>query len=58
VCKVKDADDLAEKLECIINMDNDKLQEMGRRSREKMVKEFSRKYVLPKYKNAVKDFLD
>jgi glycosyltransferase involved in cell wall biosynthesis len=56
LCKVKDVDGLTSKMETIITMDNAKLQQMGIKSRDKMINEFSIKYILPKYENAIKRF--
>jgi glycosyltransferase involved in cell wall biosynthesis len=57
ICKTKDFDNLSEKMELFINMDDDKLHEMSIKSREKMINEFSMQRVLPKYENAVKQFV-
>jgi glycosyltransferase involved in cell wall biosynthesis len=54
LCQVKDAVDLASKMENIINMPKEVLQKMSIQSRDKMVNEFDIKRVLPFYENALK----
>lgn len=56
LCNIKDADGLAASMQRIINMENEKLQQMGVNSRQKMIDEFSIQYVLPKYEHAVAGF--
>ncbi len=55
LCNVKDADDLATKLERIINMDGETLKRMGQLSRDKIVENFSIKNILPRYEKALRD---
>ena len=50
-----DADDLADKMELLINLNDSELEKMSFASREKMVNEFDIRYVLPKYENAIKN---
>jgi glycosyltransferase involved in cell wall biosynthesis len=54
ICEPKNADSLANKMELLINSDDDKLREMGIKSREKMIAEFDIENVLPKYENVIK----
>ena len=54
LCKIKDAIDLASKLELIINMSEEERKAMGQKGREKIKKEFDEKIVIDKYLDAVK----
>jgi glycosyltransferase involved in cell wall biosynthesis len=56
LCKVKDADSLEEKMETIINLEDDAINKMGIKSRQKMINEFSMEFILPKYEKAVEYF--
>jgi len=56
ICKPKDVDDLANKMEKIIQLSDIELEEMGQKSRKKMVDEFSIQRILPQYEKAVKQF--
>jgi len=49
LCKMKDADDLAEKMEKMANLSNDRLREFGQNGRKKMVAEFNERIVIDKY---------
>lgn len=49
LCKVKDADDLALKMEEMYLLDNETLKGMGKASRIKVEKEFDEKIVIQKY---------
>lgn len=53
LCDVKDADSLAEKMVKMINLSDVERCEMGRRGREKVMKEFDEKIVIEKYKEAI-----
>ena len=57
LCRIKDADDLAEKMEKVITLSDNQLVEMGKKSRGKMVNEFSVEYVFPKYQESVMEFV-
>jgi glycosyltransferase involved in cell wall biosynthesis len=54
LCRIKDATDLASKLELIINMSEEERKAMGQKGREKIKKEFDEKIVIDKYLDAVK----
>lgn len=58
LCKVKDAKDLADKIEKMLNLSEGERIEMGRRGREKIIKEFDEKFVIEKYLNAVEKLLN
>jgi len=53
LCEVKDADSLAEQMEKMILLSEVERREMGRRGREKVMKEFDEKIVIGKYKEAI-----
>lgn len=53
LCRLRDADDLAEKMLRMIEMDRDRLETMGRRGREKMVREFDEQVVIQRYLDVV-----
>lgn len=57
LCRLRDADDLASKMLRMIEMDRDDFVSMGRRGREKMVREFDERVVIDRYLNVV-DALD
>jgi glycosyltransferase involved in cell wall biosynthesis len=49
LCKLKDSDDLAEKMETMANFSNDQLKAFGQNGRKKMVEEFNESVVISKY---------
>ena len=49
LCKVKDAKDLADKMEKMVNLTKEERIKMGKRGREKIIKEFDEKIVIEKY---------
>jgi glycosyltransferase involved in cell wall biosynthesis len=53
LCKIKDSNDLASKLELIINMSDEERKIMGQKGREKIIKEYDEKIVINKYLNAI-----
>lgn len=53
LCRLQDADDLAAKMLRMIEMDRDELLAMGRRGREKMVREFDERIVISRYLQVV-----
>jgi glycosyltransferase involved in cell wall biosynthesis len=57
LCKVKDADSLAEQMEKMVCLSDKERQEMGRRGREKVIAEFDEKLVIEKYKEAISELL-
>ncbi len=56
LCKVKDANDLADKMELVIKMDNERLREMSKKGRAKILKQFDVNYLYPIYVNAINKF--
>ncbi len=49
LCKLKDADDLAEKMKMMASMDDDYLRELGKNGRAKVESEFNECLVIDKY---------
>jgi glycosyltransferase involved in cell wall biosynthesis len=49
LCKLKDAHDLADKMRMMSALDNDRLETLGRKGREKMELEFNESIVIEKY---------
>ncbi len=58
LCKVKDADSLAEQMEKMILLSEVERREMGCKGREKVVREFDEKIVIEKYKEAIEELCD
>jgi len=54
LCRTQSAGDLAEKLARMISLSPEERLEMGRRGREKMVREFDEKIVIDKYLQAIR----
>lgn len=57
LCEVKDADSLAEQMKKMILLTDDKRREMGRKGREKVIKEFDEKIVIEKYREAIEELI-
>jgi glycosyltransferase involved in cell wall biosynthesis len=53
LCKVKDGKDLAEKMKQMISIPAAKRDEMGKKGREKMIREFDKKIVIQIYLQAI-----
>jgi len=58
LCKVRDALDLAEKMERMLSLSPRQRSEMGQRGRDKMVAEFDEKIIIRKYLVAIHDILN
>lgn len=54
LCKIKDSEDLAQKMETMLNLSSIEREEMGKIGRDKMIKEFDEKIVIDKYLNSIK----
>lgn len=54
LCKVKDVQDLAAKLQCMLALSAEQRIEMGRRGRQKMEREFDERIVIDKYLAAIR----
>jgi len=53
LCKVQDAADLAEKMQKMFGLTDEQRNEMGRRARQKVIKEFDKQIVIDAYLNAI-----
>jgi glycosyltransferase involved in cell wall biosynthesis len=53
LCKVRNAHDLAEKMEMMISLSDNERQSMGRNGREKMINKFDEKIVIKKYLESI-----
>jgi glycosyltransferase involved in cell wall biosynthesis len=58
LCKVRDANDLAEKMKNMIQLSTDKRQKMGLKGREKMEHNFDEKIVVQKIVNRIESVLN
>jgi len=58
LCKVKDAVDLAEKMEKMLLLDDIERIKMGLHGRQKIIDEFDEKIVIDRYKEAIASILD
>lgn len=54
LCKLKDASDLAQKMEVMLGFDDDSLKAMGRNGRKKVELEFDESIVINKYQAAIR----
>ena len=57
LCKVRDAEDLAEKMERMLSLSPKQRSEMGQRGRAKMETEFDEQIVIDKYLAAIEEIL-
>ncbi len=57
LCAIKDAKDLEDKFEKMINLSDEQRAKMGQKGREKIIKEFDEKIVFNKYIAAIKEIL-
>ncbi len=57
LCKVKNGTDLAEKMKKMMALSLSEREEMGRRGREKMIREFDKKIVIRLYLQAIEEVL-
>jgi glycosyltransferase involved in cell wall biosynthesis len=57
LCEVRNAQDLADKMEMMLNLSEGERSKMGKKGREKMIKEFDEKIVIDKYLQAIKELL-
>ena len=57
LCRLRDAVDLAEKMEKMIAMSPDERVAMGRRGREKVEREFDEQLVIKKYLTTIHDLV-
>ncbi len=57
ICQPKNAEDLASKIEMFLKLDDEAINSMGQKSREKMIKEYDEKIVIKKYMDAIDEIL-
>ncbi len=57
LCEVKNAQDLANKMELMINLSESEREAMGKAGREKIIKEFDEKIVIDKYLANIREIL-
>jgi glycosyltransferase involved in cell wall biosynthesis len=57
LCNVKDANDLADKMEQMFREDPQNRSAMGRKARQKVIREFNKNIVVAAYMSAIKDIL-
>lgn len=53
LCEVKNSNDLAQQIEKMINLSQEERVSMGKKGREKIIKEFDEKIVIKKYMNII-----
>lgn len=58
LCKVKSGKDLAEKMKKMMSLSVEEREMMGRRGREKMIKEFDKRIVIQQYLEAIEEVLN
>lgn len=58
VCKVRDVEDLAKKMEMMMNLSENERLAMGKAGREKIIKEFDEKIVIDKYLKSIEEILN
>ncbi|MEA2018464.1 MAG: glycosyltransferase family 4 protein [Campylobacterota bacterium] len=58
LCEVRNAQDLADKMETMISLSEEEREVMGKAGREKIVKEFDEKIVIDKYLESIKEILE
>lgn len=57
LCAPRDADDLAEKMEWMMNLSQHERTAMGLRGRDKMIREFDERFVIDRYLTAIREAL-
>ncbi|MBD3795972.1 MAG: glycosyltransferase family 4 protein [Epsilonproteobacteria bacterium] len=57
LCEVKNAQDLADKMEMMLKLTSEERRAMGKAGREKMIREFDEKIVIDKYLEAIESVL-
>lgn len=57
-CEIRNPDDLAEKMEKMLNLSSNERVQMGRNGREKIIHEFDEKIVIQKYLDKVDEILN
>lgn len=57
LCRVKSSQDLADKMDMMLNLSHEKRLEMGQKGRQKMIREYDEKIVIDKYLSSVIEVL-
>lgn len=57
LCEVKNANSLAEQMKKMMLLSDEERQEMGRRGREKVIREFDEKIVIEKYRKVIEELI-
>jgi glycosyltransferase involved in cell wall biosynthesis len=57
LCKVKNGKDLADKMKQMMKLSLEQRNEMGKKGREKMIREFDKKIVIQKYMEAIEEVI-
>jgi len=57
LCKIKDSNDLADKIEKMINLSEEERNLMGKEGRKKIINDFDEKIVFKKYLESIKEIL-
>ncbi len=57
ICKIKNADDLAQKMEKLLTLSDEELIAMGIAGRKKILKEFDEEIVIEKYLNKIRELI-
>ena len=55
LCKIRSSQDLADKMEMMLNLSEPDRKVMGKKSREKMIRQFDEKIVIDKYLDSIKE---
>jgi glycosyltransferase involved in cell wall biosynthesis len=58
LCKVKDASDLAEKMKQMMELSSFQREEMGKKGREKIIREFDKRIVIEHYLTAINEAIN
>jgi glycosyltransferase involved in cell wall biosynthesis len=58
LCKVRDVDDLADKLEYVLKQSGEQRAEMGQRGREKMQREFDERIIIRRYLEVIEEAMN
>jgi glycosyltransferase involved in cell wall biosynthesis len=58
LCKVQSGADLAEKMRTMMNLSASEREEMGKKGREKMIREFDKKIVIQMYLQAIEEVMN
>jgi glycosyltransferase involved in cell wall biosynthesis len=58
LCKIKDSQDLSNKMEKILSLSEEDRIKMGKNGRKKMIREFDEQIVIKKYLNAIEEILN